>query len=249
MDRTSRFSYACHQCGLCCHDQVISLSPYDVIRIARASGITTAEAVARYTVRRGSILKFGRGGECVALAGSRCSIHHGRPLACRLYPLGLERGPKASAKFTKLEPATGSAGVYGEDGSVAEFLSAQGVDDYLAMNARYAALIGMMRSRVSVLIDFEKTDQREFWRCAVREALAEADYDPNPLIDAIFDPDGVACLRDSHEATVSAHVRQLEMMLVAEQDPGCLAAAAITLAVSLGYSPGDVVNPDTLFGI
>ena len=35
VDRKSAFSYACNACGLCCHEKVITLSPYDVLRIAR----------------------------------------------------------------------------------------------------------------------------------------------------------------------------------------------------------------------
>src|ERR1700751_4525446 len=91
MDRQTPFSYRCNQCGLCCHNKVITLSPYDVLRIARAATITTGEAVRRYTIRRGSILKFEASGACSALDGSRCGLHRGRPLACRLYPLGIER--------------------------------------------------------------------------------------------------------------------------------------------------------------
>src|SRR5579859_4092683 len=102
MDRNSRFSYECRQCGRCCHDKVITLSPYDVICVARAAGITTGEAVARYTIRRGSILRFTANGGCVALAGVRCGIHRGRPLACRIYPLGLERRTGAEEKFVRL---------------------------------------------------------------------------------------------------------------------------------------------------
>ena len=58
MEAGSAFSYACNQCGRCCRDKVITLSPCDVIRIARAAGITTGEAIARYTIRRGSLLRF-----------------------------------------------------------------------------------------------------------------------------------------------------------------------------------------------
>jgi Fe-S-cluster containining protein len=89
----SEFSYVCNRCGLCCRGKVITLSPCDVIRIARAAKVSTGEAVAHYTLRRGSLLRFLPDGRCAALEGLRCSIHPGRPLACRLYPLGLERAP------------------------------------------------------------------------------------------------------------------------------------------------------------
>ncbi len=186
MNRSSPFSYECNACGRCCRDKVITLSPYDLIRITKAAGVTPGVARDRYTIRRGSILKFDQ--SCTALAGTSCTIHPGRPLACRLYPLGIERSAAGIENFVRLEPAVGSLGVYGESASVDAFLAAQGVAEYLAVNARYRPLILLMRARIETLIDFETVEPREFWRRAIREALAESNYDANSLIDALFDP-------------------------------------------------------------
>jgi len=242
MDRSSRFSYQCMACGRCCRDKLITLSPYDVIRIAEAAGIAPGAAVERHTIRRGSILRFGEGGGCVALEGLRCTVHRGRPLACRLYPLGLDRAPGGAEKFVRLEPAAGSAGVYGESGSVGAFLGEQGVDEYLAANARYRLLVLLMRARIETLADFETIEPREFWRRAAREALAESNFDPNPLIDALFDPGLVGSLRDTAAATVDAHLGALERRILAENDAAVIAAVAVALAVSLGYSPAEVIG-------
>jgi hypothetical protein len=242
IERPSAFSYACNACGRCCRDKVIALSPYDVIAIARAAGISTGEAIRRHTIRRGSILKFATDGGCVALDGLRCGIHRGRPLACRLYPLGLERNYNGKESFIRLEPASDSAGVYGESGTVAGFLEEQGVGERLKMNARYAALLPLFHERIAATIDFERTEPREFWRVAVREALAESNYDPNPLIDAIFDPDALGCARDADLRTVDAHIDELAAGIRRETDPAILAAAAVMLAVSLGYSPSEIAS-------
>ena len=254
---SSPFSYVCNGCGLCCHDKVITLSPYDLIRIARAAAISTTAAVARYTMRRGSILRFLPDGRCAALDGLRCTIHPGRPLACRLYPLGLERAPGADGaayveRFVRLEPAVGSLGVYGSSrssesrescdscGTVADFLDSQGAGAYLDAVARYHALVGKFASRVAATVDFERVEPREFWRRAAREALTETNYDANPLIDALFDPDGIGCNRASAEETAAAHVTALDGMAARERDGASLAAAAVMLAVSLGYAPSEV---------
>jgi Fe-S-cluster containining protein len=154
MDRQSAFSYRCNQCGRCCHDQAITLSPVDVIAMARSSGISTGETVARYTMRRGSLLRFGTDGGCAALDGSRCSIHSGRPLACRLYPLGLERDG-ARERFIRLEAAAGSTGLYGDDGTIDAFLAGQGIDTHLVLNERYPPLIRVLGERVAMLVNFE----------------------------------------------------------------------------------------------
>jgi Fe-S-cluster containining protein len=219
---------------------VITLAPYDVLRLARAAGLSTAEAVRRFTIRRGSILKFGEGGVCIALDGTRCGVHEGRPLACRLYPLGLERGAgDRGENFIRLDPAPGSLGVYSDGGTVGEFLEEQEVDDYLEANRRYRSLIARMRARIAEIVDFEKTEPREFWRRATREALAESGYDPNALIDAMFDPDGLVGRRDDEEAESFVHLAALAVRIGKATDPQELAAAAVMLAVSLGYSPAE----------
>jgi Fe-S-cluster containining protein len=219
---------------------VITLAPYDLLRLARAARVPTAEAMRRFTIRRGSILKFDHSGACSALDATRCGVHEGRPLACRLYPLGLERGPGGRVEnFIRLDPAPGSLGVYGDGGTVGGFLEEQEVDDYLEANRRYRSLLSRMRARINDLVDFEKTEPREFWRRATREALAESGYDPNPLIEAMFDSDGLVGRRDDEEAESFVHLAALAVRIANATDPQELAAAAVMLAVSLGYSPAE----------
>jgi Fe-S-cluster containining protein len=226
----------------CCHDKVIVLSPYDLLRIAREARISTSEAVRRFTIRRGSILKFRDDGACVALDGLRCGVHRGRPLPCRLYPLGIERdSARGDDKFVKLAAARGSLGVYGDRGTVNEFLEAQDVGPHLDANVRYASLLPIYRERIAATVDFERVLPREFWRRAVREALAESGYDPNPLIDATFDPDRCGISLESDADTIAAHVEVLAQMIRRESNPDLLGAAAVMLAVSLGYSPNEVI--------
>jgi Fe-S-cluster containining protein len=214
-----------------------------VIRLARAARISTREAIDRFTIRRGSILKFSDGGACVALEGARCGVHRGRPLACRLYPLGIERIEQTGGeKFVRLEPAAGSLGVYGVEGDVDDFLAAQGVGEYLATNARYASLLAVFRDRIAATVDFDRVEPREFWRRAVREALAESNYDSNLLIDAMFDAGGIAGIGEAE--IVTAHVERVAQMIRYESNAEMLAAAAVMLAVSLGYSPTEVQQPN-----
>ncbi|HXW83031.1 MAG TPA: YkgJ family cysteine cluster protein [Candidatus Binataceae bacterium] len=232
----SNFSYTCNACGLCCHDKVIALSPYDLMRIARAAEISTRDAIERFTIRRGSILRFDESGACTALDGKRCSVHDGRPLACRLYPLGLERRQRHE-QFVTLEPARGSPGVFGENGTVEQFLDAQEIAPYCAANQRYHALLPLLRERINALVDFETVEPREFWRRATREALAESGYGPNPIIDALFDAD-----RDRAGCTVEQHLDALRAMAARETDAQVLASAAILLAVSLGYTADEAIG-------
>jgi Fe-S-cluster containining protein len=236
MNRDSGFAYRCGACGRCCRDKVITLAPYDVIRMARAAKLSTGEVIDRYTLRRGSLLRFDDGGACSALRGALCSIHSGRPLACRLYPLGIERGDDGE-RFVRLEPAEGSPGVYGNDETVGDFVKQQGAQPYLDAVAIYERLLAVFYMRLEQVADFEKVEPREFYRRAVREALAESDYDPNPLIDAMFDADRIVGRLDDECAQIDAHVRALEDMIRNQSNPEYLAAASALLAVSLGHLP------------
>ena len=178
----------------------------------------------------------------MALDESRCGVHRGRPLACRLYPLGIERDrARGDDRFVRLEPARGSLGVYGDRGAVSDFLEAQDVGPYLEANLRYASLLPIFRERIAATVDFERVLPREFWRRAVREALAESGYDPNPLIDATFDPDRCSISLESYAETVATHIEVLAQMIRRESSPDLLSAAAVMLAVSLGYSPNEVI--------
>ena len=182
MERGSKFSYVCNRCGLCCRDKVITLSPYDVIRIARAVKVTTGTVVARYTMRRGSLLRFLPDGRCAALDGPRCTIHSGRPLACRLYPLGLNArpaltAPDASSASCNWNLPPRRSGSMESPARSRNFSTARASIAYLDAVAFYYPLVGIFRERVAATVDFERVEPHEFWRRAAREALAEANYD------------------------------------------------------------------------
>jgi len=236
MRRESVFYYRCGQCGRCCRDKVITLSPYDVMRMARAAGLSTGGVIAQYTLRRGSLLRFEVHGACSALYGALCALHSGRPLACRLYPLGIERSADGE-RFIRLQPAEGSLGVYGDHQTVGEFLARQEVQAYLDAVACYERLLATFRTRLEQITDFERIEPGAFYRRAVREALAESGYDPNPLIDALFDVDRIVGRFEDGREAIDAHINALEAVIRSESNPDRLAAACALLAVSLGHSP------------
>jgi Fe-S-cluster containining protein len=215
---------------------VITISPYDLIRIARAAELSTAEAIACYTLRRGSLLRFNADGNCAALDRVRCTIHNGRPLACRLYPLGLEHDSNDS-RFIVLDPAPGSEGAGGNDSTVAEFLEGQGVAPYFEAIDLYAALIERFRVRIIAITDFDKIELADFRRRAIREALAESNYDSNPLIDALFDADSSCAGRVLIDLPLSSHIEVISDLIAREPDPFRVASASAMHALSLGYRP------------
>jgi Fe-S-cluster containining protein len=98
---TDTFRFRCHK-GIacfnkCCENIDIMLTPWDVVRMARRFGITTREAIDRYTVdfqmdgQGMPGLKLARkpgSAACVHLTPEGCGIYPDRPVACRYYALG-----------------------------------------------------------------------------------------------------------------------------------------------------------------
>lgn len=99
----SKFRFSCHK-GLscftqCCGDVNIFLTPYDVLRMRRASGFSSEEFLEKYTIpllmedqKLPVVLLKMRDDDrksCPFVASEGCTIYEDRPLSCRMYPLGM----------------------------------------------------------------------------------------------------------------------------------------------------------------
>lgn len=85
----------CSRTGTCCHGKSVLLNPWELVCLASEKKITPREFRDLYCEFGGIRLKFnGAPGwknqkACSQyITGFGCSVHLGRPLACRLYPLG-----------------------------------------------------------------------------------------------------------------------------------------------------------------
>ena len=142
--RGSAYSYRCRACNKCCRDKIIPVSPYEIFLLARHLGLSTTEFIARHTEAGGTALQVDGDNVCVFLGDRGCCVHPARPLACRIYPLGAHIDADGDETFSELTPHPETAGVYGREGTVADYLAAQGVAPFMAAHARYAALHARM---------------------------------------------------------------------------------------------------------
>lgn len=85
----------CSRTGTCCHGKAVWLNPWELHCLAREKKITPRHFRDLYTEFGGIRLRFdGKVGYKDQQACSQyadnfgCSVHLGRPLACRLYPIG-----------------------------------------------------------------------------------------------------------------------------------------------------------------
>jgi Fe-S-cluster containining protein len=85
----------CTRIGTCCHGNQVLLNPFELFCIAKEKQITARAFRDLYCDLGGIRLKFNgeedsRGKKACSqyLDGFGCSVHLGRPLACRLFPIG-----------------------------------------------------------------------------------------------------------------------------------------------------------------
>lgn len=140
MSRATAFSCTCQACQRCCHDKLIQVNPYEIARLARNRGISTGEFIDQYLSAEGPYLRFLDNSACVFLTDQGCGVHPDRPLVCRRYPLGRFRAADGNEQFTPLTPHPHSAGIYGDTGTIADFLAGQQITDFVDAADRYLAL-------------------------------------------------------------------------------------------------------------
>jgi len=95
---TDNLPLTCSRSGTCCHGKTVRLNPWELACLAEAKGLTPRAFRDQYCDFGGIHLRFdGAPGWRQQPACNQyvpdlgCSVYSGRPLACRLYPLGRQR--------------------------------------------------------------------------------------------------------------------------------------------------------------
>ena len=208
MTRASPFSYTCHACKRCCRNKAILVNPYEVLRLARRLGLSTTESISSQTEAGGTVLRSAEDGNCVFLNDRGCSVHPDRPLACRIYPLARWVSAEGEESFGGLAPHPQTEGVYGNAGTVQDYLDQQGAEPYFRNSDRYGVLYDKM------LAILEKAAPGELDRR--QERREEIDELPSGSIGSAFmDIDAMlgACMQDGPDEIVERHIRAVENWL------------------------------------
>ncbi len=92
---SQKLPLTCTRKGTCCHGNQVMLNPWELHRLAFEKQISTREFRDLYCDWNGILLKFngekdhrGKSACSQYIADFGCSLHEGRPLACRLFPIG-----------------------------------------------------------------------------------------------------------------------------------------------------------------
>ena len=102
LNKGEEFKFACHK-GVscfteCCRLLELTLTPYDILRLRRATGLDSREFLEKYVIIEQepdeslprlylTMIDDGRG-SCPFVVSNGCSVYEHRPGACRVYPLG-----------------------------------------------------------------------------------------------------------------------------------------------------------------
>jgi hypothetical protein len=222
--RASAFSYRCRACSRCCYGKRIQVNPYELARLARGLDTTTTDVIARFTVDGGTALAVRGDRACVFLGPDGCTVHADRPLVCRLYPLGRIVQADGSETFVEHEPHPETDGVYGEDGTVGEYVDTQGVAPYIAASDRYFAVLTRLMRNGGVQNAQARDDDRST-TAASSGAADTPDIDTRAFIDAdvavqLDAARGTAAVFADADALMERHLVLIEGWAEQLTDPG-----------------------------
>jgi len=142
------FEFSCHSrlaCyNTCCRDINIFLTPYDVLRMRRSTGLSSEEFLQKYTFTLLGedglplvLLKMmeDRKKTCPFVVPDGCSIYQNRPWSCRMYPVF----PVSSEEEEFLIEEKASCLGFKEDKrrTTREWKKGQDIDTYDKMNESY----------------------------------------------------------------------------------------------------------------
>ena len=232
----SRFKFKCYP-GIscfteCCGRIDIALTPYDIIRIKKRLGITSAEFLKTYTrseldEKSGLPLVFLQmppetNRKCMFVTPDGCTIYSDRPAACRYYPIGQatlqkEEGLGGIEEFYFLIKEPYCKG-HEEDTewTVASWRVDQEPDLYDEMNREWKAM--MLRRDTDARQAIDEKKQQMFY-------LASYDLDNfrRFVLESRFlevfdvDPETIQAIKDDDVALMKFGFNYLKYLLVIEQ--------------------------------
>jgi len=139
----------------CCQDVTIALTPYDVVRLKNALGISSEEFLDRYAIIISKenhliplvILRMQeKDKRCVFVTPEGCSVYEDRPWPCRMYPLDMD---EEGLFFLITDPARCQGLKRSEEWRIGDWLVDQGVVPYDDMLTQFAGITTPLKSHES----------------------------------------------------------------------------------------------------
>jgi len=157
MDPEHEFKFNCFP-GIscftqCCQDITIALTPYDVLRLKKALGISSDEFLDKYTLTLPKekrliplvILKMNDGDKrCPFVTQKGCTVYEDRPWPCRMYPLDMND----DGTFHLITDSSRCLGLKEKEKlRIYEWLLDQGIVPYDEMNRLFSEITTPLRAQ------------------------------------------------------------------------------------------------------
>lgn len=260
----------CSRKGTCCHGNNVNLNPWEIVCLAKEKGINPRKFRDLYCEFGGIRLHFdGKAGwnnqpACGQYVdGFGCDVHLGRPLACRLYPLGRQKQGSETIymhqgnKFPCLEGCPEvvnlpkmTVGTYIEGQATQSFEQAQ--DLYLEIMQNLADMAFVLLLETG-LVDSHNCKTLSVWREMGNEAaeLLETRIGTD-WIDLLMLPElpeqqhNLLEFANHHNELLQINAQEsfgsLTSMDEVEEASVLMMALALHLGRGLGAKPTDLVN-------
>ena len=181
LEPEDRFRFACHA-GLdcftkCCRDTMIFLTPYDILRLKNALGISSESFLRNYAASLVNdvglpviLLKLQEDAarSCPFVTAEGCRVYPDRPWACRIFPLRPEqaRSPKKTDKaYYSLLDVPFCLGLFQDQVStVTRWLETQGIPIYREMETLFEK-ITLDESLSATCVENEKIRDMVYMAC------------------------------------------------------------------------------------
>jgi Fe-S-cluster containining protein len=170
------FSFLCHP-GIpcfthCCRQLELALTPYDVLRLKNAAGLTSSDFLERYVIiEREEQDTFPRlyltmvddgKASCVFVSDHGCTVYADRPGACRAYPIGraaILKDRNTPEEFYVLLEENHCQG-FGQDRhqSPKQYCQDQGLSSYNRFNDAVAAILQHEKIRQGMILSEQQIE-------------------------------------------------------------------------------------------
>jgi len=155
----STFSFSCHK-GVacfteCCRLLELALSPYDVLRLRKGTGVHSSKLLENYIILEHkpgepfprfylTMVDDGRA-SCVFVDKSGCTIYDHRPGACRTYPLGRaaisETNDVIEEHYVLMRETHCRGFAEKEEQNIVKYSRDQGLEEYNRFNDEVASIL------------------------------------------------------------------------------------------------------------
>ncbi|HMA66406.1 MAG TPA: YkgJ family cysteine cluster protein [Desulfosalsimonadaceae bacterium] len=247
-----RFRFDCHA-GLscftrCCRDITIFLTPYDILRMKNALGVSSEVFLAKYThalIGENGIplvaLKMcdDESKSCPFVTPEGCRIYSDRPWSCRIYPLqpeSTEITEKAGRQYYSVMDIPFCEGFAEEKATtVRQWLEDQEVFAYMEME-QYFKKITRNKFLSDKVIANPKIQQMIYMACYDLDRFRRFVFESSFLNQFAVDPGEVEKIRTDDEALFQFAMKWLEYGLIGQQGlklkPEVMAAKKNALGMS-----------------